>query len=86
MPRAGAIRESPLIQLHEIADRPEADDCGPFSPERKEVKVDDVAQMIVRFAGGFGGPIEANWLAIGRTMELSCEITVTMVRLRSRRG
>jgi len=47
------------------------------SAERKEVKVDDVAQMIVRFAGGFGGTIEANWLAIGRKMQLGFEITGT---------
>jgi predicted dehydrogenase len=44
---------------------------------RKEVKVDDVAQMVVRFAGGFGGTIEANWLAVGRKMQLGFEITGT---------
>ena len=47
------------------------------SAQRKEVKVDDVAQMIVRFAGGFGGTIEANGLAIGRKMQLGFEITGT---------
>jgi predicted dehydrogenase len=36
--------------------------------------VDDIARLIVRFARGCGGTIEANWVATGRKMQLGFEI------------
>jgi predicted dehydrogenase len=56
-----------------IKTRPEA----PGSAVRKDVKVDDIANILVQFAGGFGGTIEANWAAHGRKMQLGFEITGT---------
>ena len=47
---------------------------APGSSERKEVKVDDIARMMVRFARGCGGTLEANWMATGRKMQLGFEI------------
>jgi predicted dehydrogenase len=44
------------------------------SAERKDVKVDDVARLNVRFARGCGGSLEANWLASGRKMQLGFEL------------
>ncbi len=44
------------------------------SRERKEVKVDDISRMMVRFARGCGGTIEANWVATGRKMQLGFEV------------
>lgn len=43
--------------------------------ERKDVLVDDVARLIVSFARGCGGTIEANWIATGRKMQLGFELT-----------
>jgi predicted dehydrogenase len=47
---------------------------APGSKERREILVDDVARLNVRFAGGFGGTIEANWAATGRKMQLGFEL------------
>ncbi len=44
------------------------------SPERKDVLVDDIARMMVRFARGCGGTIEANWVSTGRKMQLDFEV------------
>jgi predicted dehydrogenase len=43
--------------------------------ERKDVLVDDVARILVRFGRGCGGTIEANWIATGRKMQLGFELT-----------
>ena len=43
--------------------------------ERKDVLVDDVARILVNFAQGCGGTIEANWIATGRKMQLGFELT-----------
>jgi predicted dehydrogenase len=45
------------------------------STERREVLVDDVARILVNFAQGCGGTIEANWIATGRKMQLGFELT-----------
>lgn len=45
------------------------------STTRREVAVDDIARLMVRFARGMGGTIEANWVATGRTMQLAFEIS-----------
>ena len=45
------------------------------SSERKAVLVDDAARLIVRFARGCGGTIEANWTASGRKMQLAFELS-----------
>jgi predicted dehydrogenase len=45
------------------------------SAERKEVRVDDIARLNVRFARGCGGTIEANWMASGRKMQLGFELS-----------
>ncbi|MEM7047771.1 MAG: Gfo/Idh/MocA family oxidoreductase [Pseudomonadota bacterium] len=37
-------------------------------------QVDEQAQYLIRFANGAGGSLQANWLAVGRTMQLSFEI------------
>jgi predicted dehydrogenase len=42
--------------------------------ERRDVLVDDVARLLVRFARGCGGTIEANWVASGRKMQLCFEL------------
>jgi predicted dehydrogenase len=42
--------------------------------EKRKVVVDDIARLIVRFARGCGGTIEANWVATGRKMQLAFEI------------
>jgi len=44
------------------------------SAESKPVLVDDIARLIVRFAHGFGGMIEANWVKTGRQMQLAFEV------------
>ncbi len=43
--------------------------------ERRAVLVDDVARLVVRFARGCGGTIEANWIATGRKMQLGFELS-----------
>lgn len=44
------------------------------SSERKPVLVDDIARLLVRFARGCGGSIEASWVSTGRKMQLEFEI------------
>jgi predicted dehydrogenase len=48
--------------------------AAPRSPERIPVRVDDIARLMVRFARGCGGTIEANWVNTGRKMQLGFEI------------
>jgi predicted dehydrogenase len=45
------------------------------SSERQQVLVDDIARLIVRFARGCGGTIEASWVTTGRKMQLGFELT-----------
>ncbi|MGF6539344.1 Gfo/Idh/MocA family protein [Paraburkholderia youngii] len=47
---------------------------APGSVERREVKVDDIARLIVQFERGCSGSIEANWAATGRKMQLEFEV------------
>ncbi len=49
----------------------------PGSAERAPVVVDDISQSVVSFANGAIGSIEANWVASGRKMDLSWELTGT---------
>ena len=42
--------------------------------ETKPVVVDDVARLLVRFANGATGNIEANWIATGRKMQHDFEV------------
>lgn len=53
-----------------VKSRPKA----PGSAERVKVEVDDIARMMLRFARGCGGTIEANWVATGRKMQLDFEV------------
>jgi predicted dehydrogenase len=41
---------------------------------KRPVHVDDIARLLVRFAQGCGGMIEANWMATGRKMQLAFEL------------
>lgn len=43
--------------------------------EMKPVLVDDAARILVNFARGCGGTIEANWIQTGRKMQLGFELT-----------
>jgi len=43
--------------------------------DMKPVLVDDVARILVNFARGCGGTIEANWIQTGRKMQLGFELT-----------
>jgi predicted dehydrogenase len=54
-----------------VKSRPES----PGSTERRAVEVDDIARLVVRFQRGCRGSIEANWVATGRKMQLSFEVT-----------
>ncbi len=54
-----------------IVERPLPGEAG----KRGTVEVDDQAQALVRFAGGAAGTLEASWIAAGRKMHLTCEIT-----------
>lgn len=54
-----------------VKDRPVA----PGSKERRKVEVDDIARLLVRFARGCGGSIEASWVSTGRKMQLGFELT-----------
>ncbi len=54
-----------------VKDRPVA--LG--APQRRPVEVDDIARLVLRFARGCGGTIEANWVATGRKMQLGFEIS-----------
>jgi predicted dehydrogenase len=56
-----------------IAERPLPGEAG----RTGAVEVDDQAQALVRFAGGAAGTLEASWIAAGRKMHLTCEITGT---------
>jgi predicted dehydrogenase len=56
-----------------VKDRPVA----PGARERRKVEVDDIARLIVRFARGCGGSIEASWVTTGRKMQLGFELTGT---------
>ncbi|SEK07403.1 Gfo/Idh/MocA family protein [Paraburkholderia diazotrophica] len=47
---------------------------APGSPERREVKVDDIARLMVTFERGCSGSLEANWAATGRKMQLEFEV------------
>jgi len=49
----------------------------PGSTETAPVEVDDVTNALLRFENGCTGSIEANWVATGRTMDLSFEVTGT---------
>lgn len=53
-----------------IKQRPSA----PGSTDMTPVKVDDIARLLVRFARGNSGYIEANWVATGRNMHLGFEV------------
>jgi predicted dehydrogenase len=66
----GAITEVTADVETVVKSRPVA----PGSSERKPVHVDDISRLIVRFARGCGGTIEANWMATGRKMQLGFEI------------
>ena len=50
---------------------------GPGATERRKVEVDDIGRAIVRFERGCSGSIEANWVALGRKMQLGFELTGT---------
>jgi predicted dehydrogenase len=43
--------------------------------ERRPVVTDDVTNAILKFESGATGALEATWVAIGRTMDLSWEVT-----------
>jgi predicted dehydrogenase len=47
---------------------------APGARERREVKVDDIARLMVTFERGCAGSIEANWAATGRKMQLEFEV------------
>ena len=47
------------------------------SSEYAPVLVDDMTKGLIRFESGVLGSIEANWVATGRTMDLSFEVTGT---------
>ena len=54
-----------------VKDRPVA----PGASGRRPVEVDDSARLLVRFARGCRGTVEANWVATGRKMHLGFEIS-----------
>jgi predicted dehydrogenase len=54
-----------------VKDRP----VTPGAEQRRKVEVDDIARLLVRFARGCGGTIEANWVSTGRKMQLGFELT-----------
>ena len=47
---------------------------APGASERRSIEVDDIARLIVRFARGCRGAIEASWVATGRKMQLGFEV------------
>ena len=51
--------------------------AGIDNTEYRPVLVDDMTHALLRFHSGVSGSIEANWVASGRTMDLSFEITAT---------
>jgi predicted dehydrogenase len=54
-----------------VKERPVA----PGAKEKRAVEVDDEARALVRFANGATGSIEATWVATGRKMSLTFEVT-----------
>ena len=50
---------------------------GQGATERRKIEVDDIGRAIVRFECGCSGTIEANWVALGRKMQLGFEVTGT---------
>ena len=56
-----------------VKERPAA----PGSRDRRAVEVNDQARLLLRFASGAGGSLEASWVATGRKMQLAYEITGT---------
>ena len=46
----------------------------PGAAERRNVEVDDVARLLLRFEGGATGSLEANWIATGRKMQHDFEV------------
>ena len=64
----------PIAEVHAdletvVKTRPVA----PGADRRRAVVVDDIARLVVRFARGCRGAIEANWVATGRKMQLGFE-------------
>ena len=53
-----------------ISERP----VGAGSHQTRDVQVDDVARLLVKFQGGAAGSIEASWIATGRKMQHDFEI------------
>ncbi|MEX3954288.1 Gfo/Idh/MocA family protein [Paraburkholderia sp. EG287B] len=47
---------------------------APGARERRTVNVDDIARLMVTFARGCSGTLEANWAATGRKMQLEFEV------------
>lgn len=47
---------------------------APGSKTHRDVLVDDIARLMLRFERGCGGTIEANWVATGRKMQMAFEI------------
>ena len=54
-----------------VASRPESKGAG----KRRRVEVNDAARLIVRFARGCRGSLEASWVATGRKMHLAFEVS-----------
>ena len=46
----------------------------PGAAERRNVEVDDVARLLLRFEGSATGSLEANWIATGRKMQHDFEV------------
>jgi predicted dehydrogenase len=68
---AGEIEEVQGSVQTMIPERPSLRHPGTMEP----VEVEDQAQALVRFASGAAGVIEASWIAAGRKMGLTLEIT-----------
>ncbi|MDX1540247.1 MAG: Gfo/Idh/MocA family oxidoreductase [Geminicoccaceae bacterium] len=69
----GAIEEVTAAAQTVIPERPDATDASRMLP----VDVDDQAQALLAFANGAHGTLETSWLAQGRKMGLTFEITGT---------
>ena len=69
----GDIREVTARSRTVVGTRPVA--LG--STERAPVEVDDLAHALLQFSSGVVGSIDVNWMATGRTMDLSFEVTGT---------
>jgi predicted dehydrogenase len=68
---AGEIEEVQGAIQTMIRERPSLRGPGSMEP----VEVDDQAQALIRFESGAAGVIEASWLAAGRKMGLTVEVT-----------